>query len=287
VRHRFAFVDDYDIAVARMFYQGADVWLNNPRRPLEACGTSGEKAALNGALNCSILDGWWDEMYDGSNGWAISSAEAENDLARRDAIECESLFDLLEQQIVPLFYDRGPGPIPRRWIAKVKHELSTLGPQVEATRMVKDYVQQMYEPAAARGDAMAADGWKRAKELATWKTRVRASWTDVRISDIEADAAVVEVGDEQQVSALVELGALAPDDVAVELLHGPVGPNDELTDTESITLELAANGDGGPHRFTGSFRSKTTGRHGFTLRVVPAHPDLTTAAEMGAVVWAG
>jgi starch phosphorylase len=287
VRHRFTFVDNYDIAVARMFYQGADVWLNNPRRPHEACGTSGEKAALNGSLNCSILDGWWAEMYDGNNGWAIASAENETDLARRDAIEAESLFDLLEQQIVPLFYDRGPGPIPRRWVAKVKHGLRTLGPQVEATRMVKDYVSQMYEPAAERGDAMAADSWKRARVLADWKATVRDKWADVRIADIEADTAVVEVGDERQVSATVALGALSPDDVAVELIHGPVGANDELTDTETLTLQLVGPGDGDVYRFTGSFRSRTTGRHGFALRVVPAHTDLDSAAEMGAVAWAG
>ena len=285
VRHRFAFVDDYDIAVARILYQGADVWLNNPRRPLEACGTSGEKAALNGSLNCSVLDGWWDEMYDGTNGWAIASAEGETDLARRDAIEAESLFDLLEQQIVPLFYERGPGPLPRRWVSRVKAGLRTLGPQVEATRMVKDYVEQMYEPAAERGDAMATDGWSRARALAEWKGRVGQAWSGVRITDIDAETTVIEVGDEQRVSALVELGSLSPDDVAVELLHGPVGPNDELSDTQTIMLTLEAEGPDGARRFSGSFRSGSTGRHGFTLRVVPSHPDLPVPAEMGCFAW--
>src|SRR5439155_996863 len=113
IRHRFAFIEDYDIAVARAMYQGCDVWLNNPRRPQEACGTSGEKAALNGVLNLSILDGWWDEMYDGENGWAISSAETADDLGRRDAVEAASLFDILEHQVIPLFYERVEGPVPR------------------------------------------------------------------------------------------------------------------------------------------------------------------------------
>src|SRR5205807_1495298 len=140
VRRRMAFLENYDMSMAKLLCQGCDIWLNNPRRPLEACGTSGEKAALNGALNCSILDGWWDEMYDGENGWAIASAETYDDLARRDEVEAESLFDLLERQIVPLFYDRFEGPVPRRWVRRVKASLRTLGPRVVATRMVRDYV---------------------------------------------------------------------------------------------------------------------------------------------------
>lgn len=154
VSHRFVFVPDYDMAVARWMYHGCDVWLNNPRRPHEACGTSGMKAALNGALNCSILDGWWDECYDGENGWAIESAEDDTDLIRRDHFEADSLFDLLEREIVPLFYDRaagnanGNGP-PHRWITKVKHNWRSLGPFVTAARMVRDYTTELYEPAAA------------------------------------------------------------------------------------------------------------------------------------------
>jgi starch phosphorylase len=146
LRHRFVFLDDYDMAVARALYQGADIWLNTPRRPQEACGTSGMKAALNGALNCSILDGWWDECFDGRNGWAITSAEDEPDLDRRDRLEAESAFELLEGQIVPLFYDRGAGGVPRGWVRRVKDAYASLGPRVTASRMVRDYVQEYYEP---------------------------------------------------------------------------------------------------------------------------------------------
>ena len=150
VAHRFVFVPDYDMAVARIMYHGCDVWLNNPRRPLEACGTSGMKAALNGALNCSILDGWWDECYDGSNGWAIASAEDDPDLKARDHLEADSLFGLLEREIVPLFYDRLPGSdLPSAWIAKMKDNWKSLGPFVTATRMVREYTTKLYEPAAA------------------------------------------------------------------------------------------------------------------------------------------
>ncbi len=150
VAHRFVFVPDYDIAVARTMYHGCDVWLNNPRRPLEACGTSGMKAALNGALNCSILDGWWDECYDGVNGWAIQSDEADPDLVARDHFEADSLFNLLEREVVPLFYDRQAGnDIPNAWLAKVKDNWKSLGPFVTATRMVREYTTKLYEPAAA------------------------------------------------------------------------------------------------------------------------------------------
>ena len=173
VRHRFVFVDDYDIAVARALLQGADVWLNNPRRPQEACGTSGMKAALNGGLNLSILDGWWDECFDGENGWAISSAEHLDDLERRDEVEAGSLFELLERQVVPLFYERWQGPVPRRWVQRVKHSLVTLGPFVTAARMVRDYTEQLYEPTAAQGDVLRADGYAAARELSGVEGRGR------------------------------------------------------------------------------------------------------------------
>ena len=287
VRHRVAFVEDYDIAVARLLLQGSDVWLNNPRRPLEACGTSGEKAALNGALNCSILDGWWDEMYDGTNGWAIASATAERDLGRRDHFEAESLFDLLEQQILPLFYDRGPGgPVPRPWVRRVKASLRTLGPRVEASRMVRDYVEQMYEPAAGRADTMAAASWEKARSLASWKRRVSDGWKAVSLASVDGDTATLEVGATRSVTANVCLGDLSPDDVAVQLAHGQVGPSDELANAEVVEMELIGVGDeAGQHRFVGTFTCERTGRHGFTVRVVPKHPDLTVPAEMGCVAW--
>jgi len=285
VRHRIAFVPDYDIAVARMMYQGADVWLNNPRRPLEACGTSGEKAALNGGLNCSILDGWWDEMFDGENGWAISSAETYEDLARRDAVEASSLFDILERQVVPLFYDRSEGPVPRRWMRRVKANLRSLGPQVLASRMVRDYVETLYEPVAAQADALGADGHRRARALASWKARVSAGWDGVRVVSVDGGAAVSDLGAPRQIEAVVELGALSADDVAAELLQGPVGPNDELTSPTKQTMSLVDR-SGGHFRYCASFDCDTPGRYGFTVRVVPNHPDLLTAVELGCVSWA-
>jgi glycogen phosphorylase len=289
VRHRIAFIEGYDIAVARMLYQGSDVWLNTPRRPMEACGTSGEKAALSGALNCSILDGWWAEMFDGSNGWAISSAESYDDLAHRDQVEADSLFEILERQIIPLFYDRFEGRVPRRWVRRVKASLRSLGPRVVASRMVRDYVEQMYEPMAARADLMAQGNHARARALAEWKQRILAAWADVRVDavDNEERAAVADLGATRHVNVLVGLGQLAGDDVAVELLHGPVGPNDELTETSVVTLALAGLGEE-PHQyqFQGSFTCERAGRYGIAVRVVPFHPDLVIPAEMGCVAWA-
>ncbi|MBW8827751.1 MAG: alpha-glucan family phosphorylase [Acidobacteria bacterium] len=295
VRHRFVFLDDYDIAVARQLLQGADVWLNNPRRPQEACGTSGEKAALNGALNCSILDGWWDEMYDGENGWAIASAEGVADLAKRDQLEADSLFALLEDHIVPTFYDRTQGPVPTRWVSRIKHSLASLGPQVTATRMVKDYVEQLYEPTAARADRLAADGLSAARALAEWKERVSASWKAVHIDTVHTDTVLgglgddeagADLGEERRVAAVVSLGDLSPHDVEVQLLHGPVGPNAELTATAHVPMSVEGSADDGHIRYVGSFVCERAGRYGLAVRVVPSHPDLVTPLELGKVSWA-
>jgi glycogen phosphorylase len=288
IRHRIVFVEDYDIAVARTMYQGCDVWLNNPRRPQEACGTSGEKAALNGSLNCSILDGWWDEMFDGENGWAISSAETYDDLERRDEVEAASLFDILERQVVPLFYDRFEGPVPRRWVRRVKSTLKSLGPQVVAARMVQDYVVQMYEPVARLADTMGEAGRARARALASWKYRVGSAWSGVKVVSVESTAAVIDLGTERVVEAVVELGDLSRDDVAVQLVHGPVGPSDELAMASVSTME-PASGDGeggGQFRFRGGFTCEQAGRYGYTVRVVPSHPDLAHPSDLGCIAWA-
>jgi starch phosphorylase len=286
VRHRFVFIDDYDIAVARALYHGADVWLNNPRRPQEACGTSGMKAALNGALNLSILDGWWDEMFDGANGWAISSAEQVDDLGRRDHLEANSLLELFEEQVVPLFYDRADDPVPHRWVAMVKHSLASLGPQVSASRMVRDYVEQLYEPTGARATALGADGAARARDLAVWKQRVAAAWHAVHVEWTEADVTVAELGTSRTVTAAVALGDLSPGDVDVQLLHGPVDQNDDLLDRSSVSMGHAGAVDDHHARYQGTFPADHAGRYGFTVRVVPSHPDLVGPAELGLAAWA-
>jgi glycogen phosphorylase len=288
VRHRIAFVENYDISVARMLYQGSDVWLNTPRRPLEASGTSGEKAALNGALNLSILDGWWDEMFDGQNGWAVTSAESMSDLAHRDEVEANSLFEILERQLVPLYYDRGGGRYPRGWVARIKASIGSLGPKVMASRMVKDYVRELYEPTAVQATALADKGYVRARAVARWKHRVVAAWPEVKVLDVESDEQTgkVDLGGVRSVAVSVELGSLTPDDVAVELLHGPVVGGEELTQTEVVRLSLTPAARAAPYRYEGSFTCDLAGRHGYTVRIVPAHPDLVNPVELGCIAWA-
>jgi glycogen phosphorylase len=289
VRHRFVFLDDYDISVARALYHGSDIWLNTPRRPHEACGTSGEKAALNGTLNCSILDGWWDEMFDGENGWAITSAEDVEDLTARDRLEADSLFDLLEHQIVPLFHDRrGPAGLPRHWLRRVKANLASLGPAVVASRMVRDYVTDLYEPTAAAAGDLRADDHARARALTAWKGRVLDGWGAVAVSDVDASDDVADLGATRSVRVAVDLGELTADDVAVQLVHGHVAQHDEIDDPTVTTL--AATGEeaeGGAAVFTGSVPCPVPGRYGFTVRVAPAHPDLPSPVDLGRLTWAG
>ena len=289
IRHRFAFLDDYDISVARMLYQGADVWLNTPRRPLEACGTSGEKAALNGALNCSILDGWWDEMFSGDNGWAITSADRVEDLARRDQMEADSLFGLLEQQIVPLFYDRSSDGLPHGWINRMRTAWRTLGPQVTAQRMVRDYVDQLYVPIAARSVQLHTpeDGFASARELCAWNAKVTEAWHRVHVDKVEPVGPVSELGARHEVAAQVFLGTLDASDVSVQLLHGSVGEGGQLVDPVLCPMADAGPSDDAHRRFVASFAAEHTGRYGYTVRVVTAKEGLSEPMELGLVSWAG
>ena len=282
LRTRMVFIEDYDMHVARVLFQGCDVWLNTPRRPQEACGTSGMKAALNGALNCSILDGWFDEMYNGANGWAIASAERHEDLARRDEAETTSLFELLERQIVPLFYDRrADATTPHRWISRVKNSLVSLGPQVSASRMVRDYVVDIYEPSAARATALDADGRSRARQLAVWKAATKEAWGDVKILSVDTDDSPTELGASKHVTAPVDLGRLSVDDVQVQVLHGSVGPDGDFVGMPTI-VPMHPDADG---IWSGDMVCGAAGRYGYTVRVVPDNADLATFAELGCVTW--
>ena len=280
LRLRMAFVEDYDMAVARVLYQGADVWLNTPRRPNEACGTSGMKAALNGAINCSVLDGWFDELYDGENGWAIMSAERHEDLTRRDEAEVSSLFDLLEHEIVPLFYDRRSSQTPQRWISRIKASLGSLGPAVSASRMVRQYVSDIYEPLAQRATDLSANDFARAKSLAAWKEEVRQAWPAVKVDGVATDNAGADLGSHRMVTATVDLGPLAGGDVAVQLLHGAVDADGELLEPTTVVMRpLDAT------HYAGTLTCGSAGRYGYTVRIVPAHPDLGAFAELGCVAW--
>jgi glycogen phosphorylase len=285
VRGRFAFIEDYDMEVGRVLTQGVDVWLNNPRRPLEACGTSGMKAALNGALNCSILDGWWDECYDGQNGWAIGSRDPWLDSDYQDRVDADALYGILEREIVPRFYDLREGGTRRRWIERVKRSIATLGGTVTADRMLRDYTEELYQPAAAGGRAMAAESFMGARRLAAWKGRVTQSWGDVRILDVDGDVTAASVGEERAVRARIATGRLDEADLRVQLAHGAVGANGELT--APILVEMSPSGhEDRISVYSGRFVTEAPGLYGFAVRVVPAHRDLSHALELGLVTWA-
>ncbi|HEU5454819.1 MAG TPA: alpha-glucan family phosphorylase, partial [Nocardioides sp.] len=284
VRHRIAFLPNYDIAMAQPLYPGCDVWLNNPLRPYEACGTSGMKAALNGGLNLSILDGWWDEWYDGENGWAIPSADGVDDPDRRDDIESAALYDLIENEVTPRFYDADAEGVPSRWLEMVRHTLKSLGPKVLATRMVTDYVTELYGPAAVAGRRLNAD-YQGAARLSEWKQRVRAGWQAVRVEHVESQGVgdSPEVGATLNVQAYIGLGDLAPDDVDVQLVHGVVTAEDTLVNSQVESLHVVESYEGGRHRFDGSVQLERSGGFGYTVRVIPRNEFLISPAELGVV----
>ncbi|MGO8885507.1 MAG: alpha-glucan family phosphorylase, partial [Streptosporangiaceae bacterium] len=312
VRHRIVFLPDYDMGMARSLVQGCDVWLNNPLRPLEACGTSGMKAALNGGLNLSVRDGWWDEWFDGTNGWAIPSADDVSDPRRRDELEASALYDLLGQSVAPLFYGTSADGLPSRWLEMIAGTLRTLGPKAQATRMVRQYVTQFYLPAArssraladggvlAAAGAQAADGavlpggpqpagagaprYSGARELAAWKRRVTAAWPAVRVDHVEADDGTQVPGAPLAVRASIALGELSPADVSVEVVYGSLGDSDELLDPRhaELALEVPPGADG-VARYTGEAELGRPGPFGYTVRVLPRHPMLAVPAELGLV----
>ena len=286
VRHRIVFLPNYDIAMAQPLYPGCDVWLNNPLRPYEACGTSGMKAALNGGLNLSILDGWWDEWYDGNNGWAIPSADGVDDEDKRDDIEARALYDLLEHEVAPKFYDVDADGVPVRWLEMVRHTLKSLGPKVLATRQVRDYVRELYAPAATNARALNSD-YAGAVELADWKQRLKKAWPVVAVEHVESAGVseTPEVGSELTVRAFISLGELGPADVDVQLVHGRLDAEDQLKDSVVDSLTLAEDYDGGRHRFDGTVALNQSGAFGYTVRVVPRNDRLVSPAELGLVAF--
>ncbi|GAB2922636.1 alpha-glucan family phosphorylase [Rhodococcus aerolatus] len=287
VRHRIVFLPDYDMSMARYLYWGCDVWLNNPLRPLEACGTSGMKSALNGGLNLSIRDGWWDEMVDDENGWPIPTADGVTDETRRDDLEATALYELLEGSVLPRFYDRDETGLPARWVEMVRHTLSTLGPKVLASRMVRDYVLDHYAPATASSRRVAADGFAGARELAAYRSRVSAAWPAVRVASVDAtgvpDAPVI--GARMSLRATVDLAGLTGSDVAVEAVLGRVDADEELTDVVSVPMTRSGEEDG-----LAVFDVDTvlphSGSAGYTVRVLPRDELLAGPAELGLVTLA-
>jgi starch phosphorylase len=287
LRRRLVFLEDYDMTIGSMLYQGADVWLNTPRRPMEACGTSGQKAALSGALNLSILDGWWDEAYDGDNGFAIPSFEEVADLEERDRLEAEALFQVLEDQVVPLFSERDRDGLPLGWLQMIHHSLSTVVPFVRGSRMVADYVHQLYQPAAAAASLVATDRYRAAREAVAQADRVRASWPQVSVTargtPVQGLAAELPYGGERAVEALVDLAGLTPSDVEVQLLHGPLGADGLLASPAMEGMTLDSSAPNRHFRYVGRVTLKRAGSYGFTVRVMPRRLGLEAPAPAAPV----
>jgi starch phosphorylase len=240
-------------------------------------------AALNGSLNLSILDGWWAEFYDEENGWAIPSADAAGDSAERDKLEANSMYDLIEHQIAPRFYDRDKDGVPARWVESIRHTLSTLSPALSADRMVREYVERLYLPAAAAERAISADSYAPARSLAEWKTRVTAAWPKVTVTHVESGGvdAVPQVGDQLNVRAHVELDGLNAGDVAVQLVYGRTFAGDELDAPQRVELTAETGGSGKATQFVGTVTLGRSGSFGYNVRVVPRHPLLASDAELG------
>jgi starch phosphorylase len=288
VRRRIVFLEDYDLALARHLVQGVDVWLNTPRRLMEASGTSGMKVLANGGLNCSILDGWWAEGYDPRAGWAIGKGEDYNDPDYQDRVEANALYDILEKEIVPLFYDRSTEGLPRAWIARIKNSMRILCPVFNTNRMVSEYTERYYIPATQRFRTLTANHLERAEALVEWKQRVRAQWPKVRVEKVTMQALgeheTIRVGTALNVIASVFLGDLMPDDVLVQAYHGPLDSNHQVSRGTPIPLTWKACKEG-LHRYEGEVPCDQSGLQGFSVRVLPTHPDTALPQELALITW--
>jgi starch phosphorylase len=298
-RRRIVFLEDYDINVARFLVHGVDIWLSTPRRPMEASSTSGMKAAVNGALNISTLDGWWCEGYTPEVGWVIGAGESYEDAGYQDMVESQALYNMLENEIVPLFYTRSADDLPRGWIQRVKNSIKLITPRFNTNRMVRDYARRFYNPAVARWRYLTAEAISRAKTLSTWKSDMKSVWPEFAIKDVKIQVnngegnvelnpkqAQLKVGSELSVRALVKLGKVNPDDVSVELYHGSVDTRGNIRDGSAVKMAHKETSEqDGEHWFAGSMRCRRTGQHGVAVRVLPKNTDLADPYELGLILW--
>lgn len=289
--NRIVFIEDYDTYVGRRLYQGVDLWLNNPRRPLEASGTSGMKLPPNGGLNLSVLDGWWCESWNGKNGWAIGSELPEStdavDPAFEDSVDVASLFHILETQVVPLYYAKPDGNLPLAWIQLMRESIRSVTPVFNTHRMVKEYAERLYEPAAKGHTILAADSGKKAIELSKWKDNIRKHWPEIRINDVQVTGggSSVLVGDALEISAEVHLGAIEPEFVTVQAYVGELS-NNLIAKPTPVNLEKSKKLEGGRYLYKGLIPATESGSYGFNARVIPTHPNLIQAHELRLITWA-
>jgi len=282
---RMVFIEDYDMQVARALVQGVDLWLNNPRRPQEASGTSGMKVVPNGGLNCSILDGWWDEGYEPGVGWAIGDRSDYGDSGHQDWLDSRAFYQLLENDITPTFYHRVDNGVPRDWIRMVKTSIAHLAPQFSMSRMVCEYATKFYIPASINYSRLEENNLARARDVLVWRDRIIGNWPKVRIVRVDDTAGTSNViGRRFSLAASVELGALSPDDVRVQSVVGKVGPNREIINGRVEDLEFQESA-GSVHKFGGLVLCDAPGYQGYTIRVVPKNTDVSVESELKLVCW--
>ncbi len=288
LENRIVFVEDYDSYIARRLVQGVDLWLNHPLRPLEASGTSGMKCAPNGGINLSVLDGWWCEGYNNSNGWAIGRDIDGGSTEFQNEVDASSLYKLLENQIVPLYYAKPDGKLPLAWLQLMRESIRSVTPVFNTQRMVKQYTEQLYIPAAQAYENFSRDGCGAAVQLSQWKTQMRKDWPQVHLSDVQVankDRPTIQVGESLQISARVHLGAVDPRHVRVEAYHGELD-NGDLHNPAATVLTQSSQADGdGTYIYQGSVPATESGTYGFSVRVVPTHPCLMQAHELRLITW--
>ncbi|HEX4053562.1 MAG TPA: alpha-glucan family phosphorylase [Tepidisphaeraceae bacterium] len=286
VRRKMVFLENYDINIARSLVQGVDVWLNTPRRGMEASGTSGMKASANGVLNCSILDGWWVEGYTPDVGWAIGRGESYSDYNTQDQLESQALYEILEKQIIPLFYKRTVDNIPREWISRMKTCMRKLAPVFNTNRMVREYTEKFYIPADVRGQTLAANNLERSVNLAKAKEMLRQRWGGIKVVGVHVGGnGHYRVGENMQVEALVDLPDVDPREVVVELYSGPITATGQIGAPHVLRMNHSKQIAGARHVFSGQIECRTSGRQGFAVRVLPGNADMATPFEPGLISW--
>ncbi|MBA3962147.1 MAG: alpha-glucan family phosphorylase [Chthoniobacterales bacterium] len=286
--NRIVFVEDYDTYIARRLVQGVDLWLNNPLRPLEASGTSGMKLPPNGGLNLSVLDGWWCESYNGKNGWAIGSEITEGGVEFQNEVDAASLYQILENQIIPLYYAKPDGKLPLAWLQLMRESIRSVTPTFNTHRMVQEYAERLYLPAAKAHMEFSRDQHRAATELSHWKAQMRKDWPQVRIGDIQVanpDRQNIQVGDALRLSAQVHLGGVDPKHVRVEAYHGEADGADLRNASTTVLTEKGSNGQEGSYLYEGSIPASESGTYGFSVRVVPTYPHLLQDHELRLISW--
>jgi starch phosphorylase len=292
-RRKIVFLENYDMATARCMVQGCDVWLNTPLRPLEASGTSGMKAQANGVLSLSTLDGWWDEAWEIGKqsqtevGWAIGSGEAYADQNHQDQVEADALYELLEREIVPAFYERRADGLPRRWISRMKSSITKLCPEFNMHRMVKQYANEYYLVAHNRYERLRVGDAQRAVQLASWLSKVENAWPAVMLEPGPDGIAEIAVGEQLEVTAQVFLDTLTPEDVAVEIVQGRVNSEGDIQAFSVTPMQRREEVGPGEYRFQAKIQPVAqSGLYGYAIRVLPKHPDALTPFMPGLILWA-